>query len=215
MKRMFDFSKVQPVPAGVYHTQSSPDVRPPYRVHLRLQPNGYGVLVINAATVLHLNPTAAEYAYHFVKGTDPEAAAQEIASRYRVSKGTALQDYRDFAARVHTLISTPDLDQPGTLDGTARSLTIPAGTLEPGRVYSLNLEITRLVSTNSTSYPAAPGIAAVAMAKARSNFAERVIIRFLWSRSCLPRLREPLRSFTPTYPCAGPGGPMPAGGDPP
>src|SRR5512143_558206 len=116
MKRMFDFSKVQPVPAGIYHAQSSPDVRPPYRVHLRLQPNGYGVLVINAATVLHLNPTAAEYAYHFVKGTDPDTAAREISSRYRVNKGTALQDYRDFAARVQTLISTPDLDPVTYLD---------------------------------------------------------------------------------------------------
>jgi radical SAM family protein len=116
MKRMFDFSKVQPVPAGVYHTQSGPEAHPPYRVHLRLQSNGYGVLVINAATVLHLNPTAAEYAYHFVKGTDPEAAAREVSSRYRVSKGAALQDYRDFAARVQTLISTPDLDPVTYLD---------------------------------------------------------------------------------------------------
>jgi hypothetical protein len=57
------------------------------------------------------------------------------------------------------IFSTPDLDQPGALDGTARSVTLPAGTLEPGRVYSLNLEITRVVSTNAASYPGAPGVA--------------------------------------------------------
>ena len=57
------------------------------------------------------------------------------------------------------IFSTPDLDQPGALDGTARSLTLPAGTLAPGQVYSLNLEITRVVSTNAASYPGAPGVA--------------------------------------------------------
>lgn len=116
MKRFFDFTKVQPIPAGVYHTQSAPEQQPPYRIHLRLEPDGSGVLVVNAATVLHLNPTAAEYAYHFIKGTDPEAAAREVASRYRVGKSTALKDMRDFADRVQTLVTTPDLDPTMYLD---------------------------------------------------------------------------------------------------
>src|SRR5512143_2784414 len=97
MKNFFNFNKVQPVPAGVYHRQSGPQEEPAYRLHLRLQPNGSGVLVLNATTVLHLNPTAAECAYHFIKGTDPDSAAQEIASRSRVKKTTALEDYRTFA----------------------------------------------------------------------------------------------------------------------
>ena len=110
MKRFFNFTKVQPIPAGVYHKQSAPQDQPPYRVHLRLQRDGSGVMVVNAATVLHLNPTAAECAYHFIKGTEPETAAREIAARYRVSKATALADFRDFADRVGTLVTTPDLD---------------------------------------------------------------------------------------------------------
>jgi hypothetical protein len=56
------------------------------------------------------------------------------------------------------VFSTPDLAQPGALDGTSRSVSIPAGTLQEGRVYSLNLEITRLVSTNSECYPYAEGL---------------------------------------------------------
>lgn len=116
MKRFFNFSKVQPVPAGVYQKQSAPEDQPPYRIHLRLMPDGSGVLVVNAATVLHLNPTAAEYAYHFIKGSDPEAAAKEVASRYRVSPEVALHDYRDFADRIHTLVTTPDLDPVAFLD---------------------------------------------------------------------------------------------------
>ena len=110
MKRIFNFTKVAPIAAGVYHKQSAPQDQPPYRVHLRLQRDGSGVMVVNAATVLHLNPTAAECAYHFIKGTEPQTAAREIAARYRVSKATALADFRDFADRVATLVITPDLD---------------------------------------------------------------------------------------------------------
>jgi hypothetical protein len=116
MKRFFDFSKVQPIPAGVYHKQSAPDDQPPYRIHLRLQGDGSGVLVVNASTVMHLNPTAAEYAYHFIKGSGDEAAAQQVAARYRVGKGKALRDFRDFASRLGTLVTTEDLDPVAYLD---------------------------------------------------------------------------------------------------
>ena len=109
------FSKVQPLPVGTYHMQSVLDEKP-YRLHLRLRESGSGVLIVNASTVLHLNPTATEYAYHFIKGTGPEEAAKEIAARYRVSKGMALEDYNDFVDRIKTLISTPDLDPVSFLD---------------------------------------------------------------------------------------------------
>ena len=56
------FSPAQPLPAGLYHYQAPPEAELPYRLHLRLEPDGRGVLVVNASTVLHLNPTAAEYA---------------------------------------------------------------------------------------------------------------------------------------------------------
>jgi hypothetical protein len=58
------------------------------------------------------------------------------------------------------VFSTPDLGEPGALDSTARSVTVPADTLAQGAIYSLTLEITRLVSTNSTCYTSAEGITA-------------------------------------------------------
>jgi len=109
-------TKVQPVQSGMYHKQSAPDEQTPYRIHLRLQPDGSGVLVVNAATVLHLNPTAAEYAYYFIKGTAPDKAAKEIASRYRINKKIALQDYNDFAVRIQRLATATDLDPESYLD---------------------------------------------------------------------------------------------------
>ena len=72
------FSPVQPLPAGTFPYQSPPDAPVPYRLHLRLQPNGEGMLIVNASTMLHLNQTAAEYAYHLVKCTPPEQVAAEI-----------------------------------------------------------------------------------------------------------------------------------------
>ncbi len=58
------------------------------------------------------------------------------------------------------IFSTPDLGQPGALDGTARSVTIPANTLDSYWIQSLNIEITRVISTNSTCNPSAPGVGA-------------------------------------------------------
>jgi organic radical activating enzyme len=83
---------------------------------LRLRGDGTGVLVVNASTVLHLNPTAAEYAYHFIQGTAPEEAARQVASRYRVNWKTALADFSNLAERIRSLIGTPDLDPVSFLD---------------------------------------------------------------------------------------------------
>jgi len=109
------FSKVAPLPEGTHHMQAVEDEKP-YRLHLRLRKDGSGLLILNASTVLQLNPTAAEYAFHFIKGTDPDEAASQVAKRYRVDKKTALADFANFADQIRTLISTPDLDPASFLD---------------------------------------------------------------------------------------------------
>ena len=110
------FTPAKPLPEGIHHAQVAPQDKPPYRLHLRLRQDGTGILVVNAATVLQLNETAAEYAYHFIKGTPPEETAKAIASRYQIGKGMALDDYLDFIGRIETLIETPDLDPVTFLD---------------------------------------------------------------------------------------------------
>ena len=54
------FTKVTPLPEGLHHMQAAPENERPFRIHLRLRKDGSGILIVNAATVLHLNPTAAE-----------------------------------------------------------------------------------------------------------------------------------------------------------
>ena len=109
------FTKVTPLPEGIHHLQST-DNEKPFRIHLRLGKDGSGILIVNAATVLHLNATAAEYAYHFIKGTEPEEAAKQISERYRIQKENALQDYSDFVDRIQTLVSAEDLDPVSYMD---------------------------------------------------------------------------------------------------
>lgn len=101
---------------GLYSYTAPPSHPFNYRLHLRVEPGGEAILVVNASTVLHLNQTAAEYAYHFVSLTPPETVAESIAHRYRVSQKRAAEDYAAFAEKITTLIETPDLDPVTYLD---------------------------------------------------------------------------------------------------
>lgn len=110
------FTPQHPIPAGIYHYQAPPDDPRNYRLHLRLEPEGGGVLIVNASTVLHLNQTASEYAYYLVHNLDADQVARKMAARYRVDQAQARQDYLDIAERIQTLIETPDLDPVTFLD---------------------------------------------------------------------------------------------------
>jgi organic radical activating enzyme len=121
------FPPHQPLPAGIYHYQAPTDHPAPYRLHLRIEPNGSGVLIVNASTIVHLNNTASEYAYHLVQNTPEEEAIAEIARRYRTSKETVQRDYHDLKNRLWELISTPDLDPVTFLDFDRSALYADAG----------------------------------------------------------------------------------------
>jgi MoaA/NifB/PqqE/SkfB family radical SAM enzyme len=105
-----------PLEPGNYAYTAPPDSELPYRLHLRVDEKGEGVLIVNAATILHLNQTAAEYAYHMVKNNPPETAAERVATRYNISKQQALNDFEEFRRKIYTLIDTPDLDPISYLD---------------------------------------------------------------------------------------------------
>ena len=107
---------VEPLPPGIYHYQAPSDAAIPYRLHLRLEPDGSGLLIVNASTILHLNQTAAELAYHLVKQTPEEQLVDEISQRYRVRRERVREDYQQLQDRLYTLIHTPDLDPEMFLD---------------------------------------------------------------------------------------------------
>lgn len=110
------FSQKEPLPAGMYSYLTPPDAEDQYRLHLRIEKDGNGILVINASTVLHLNQTAVEYAYHIIKGTPVDEVVAKVARRYQADPEQIRQDFEAFQDQINTLIHTPDLDPVTYLD---------------------------------------------------------------------------------------------------
>jgi hypothetical protein len=98
-------------PSGIYQRMvTGEDPEQPDRLHLRIEPSGEGVLIVNAAIVLHLNQTACEHVYWWLQEKSADEAAGIISARYRVSKQQARQDHQDLRQQVLALSRTPDLD---------------------------------------------------------------------------------------------------------
>jgi len=110
------FTKKEPFAAGMYTYQSPGDAEEQYRLHLRIEKDGTGILVINAATVLHLNQSAVEYAYHIIHQTDFDSVVSQVSTRYQAEKSQIQSDFADFKDKITTLIHTPDLDPVTYLD---------------------------------------------------------------------------------------------------
>jgi organic radical activating enzyme len=109
LKEIF-FPKIDPLPVGMYHYQSPMEDEANFRYHLRLEPDGTGLLILNASTVLHLNQTAAEFAYYMSQSEDQETIAAAVAKRYHVTKETAMNDYQRFHEQINLMVNTVDLD---------------------------------------------------------------------------------------------------------
>ena len=103
------FAPIRPLPRGMVHYQTPPDEPQQYRLHLRVEEDGRGLLIINAATVLHLNQTATEYARLLIQGAEQAQAARIMARRYRVGRDQAAADYADLRDHILTLATTTDL----------------------------------------------------------------------------------------------------------
>ena len=103
------FAPMEPLSREILHYQTPPDAEQQYRLHLRVEGDGRGLLVVNAATVLHLNQTAAEYARLLIQGADDDEAARTMAHRYRVGRAQAREDYTRLREHILTLATTPDL----------------------------------------------------------------------------------------------------------
>lgn len=104
------FSQKETIPAGLYAFQTPPDAKEQYRLHLRVEKDSTGILVINASTVLHLNQTAVEYAYHIIKQTPEDRVVNQTSRRYLVNKEQVRLDFGAFQNKIQTLIMTEDLD---------------------------------------------------------------------------------------------------------
>ncbi len=70
------------------------------RLHLRVSPDGSGILMLNASRVLHLNPTAARMAWLALEGVAIQDAVRELQHIFEVPAATAEADFREVAESI-------------------------------------------------------------------------------------------------------------------
>lgn len=75
------------------------------RIHLRLDADGSGTLIVNANRILHLNPTAALMAYLILEKVDERQALKTIQQKYRVRPSQARADYSSFILQLSSLFN--------------------------------------------------------------------------------------------------------------
>jgi radical SAM protein with 4Fe4S-binding SPASM domain len=122
---------------GLHHFQRT-DQEIKTRLHLRIDPDGSGTLVINASSILHLNPTASTIAYHHLAGRSRERIKRELKRIFDTPAETTDQDIE---------LITRDLEAFITADGkpvnTYSGVEINAPySLHPTAPYRMDLALT-------------------------------------------------------------------------
>jgi len=103
---LLDFlKKHKPVRKGLYSGKFAIEGTS-FRAHLRIENDGSGILSLNASRILHLNKTATEIAYHFIKGLTEEETITLMKKRYRVSRDVLQNDVKNLYKIIGTLGQT-------------------------------------------------------------------------------------------------------------
>jgi radical SAM protein with 4Fe4S-binding SPASM domain len=89
--------------SGLYHYRRE-NLAEKSRIHLRLDPDGHGTLIVNANRILHLNPTAALMAYFVLEGTSEQDAIRLIRQKYHVAAAQTRADLGTVRSQLDELI---------------------------------------------------------------------------------------------------------------
>ncbi len=74
------------------------------RIHLRADPDGSGLLIINAARILHLNPTAVQMAWYYLNQSSDEEAIRRLNRLYRPATDIT-HDYHFLIKQIESVIN--------------------------------------------------------------------------------------------------------------
>ncbi len=88
---------------GLYHYERR-GAHERARVHLRVDADGRGTLIVNANRIMHLNASAAVMAHLHLQGATEEEALRSLRSVYRVGKNQARSDYVSFTNNLDELL---------------------------------------------------------------------------------------------------------------
>jgi radical SAM protein with 4Fe4S-binding SPASM domain len=138
LKRLFaQKSTISTPQSGVYHYRREA-LNEKSRIHLRLDPDGHGTLIVNASRILHLNPTAALMAYFALEGTSEKNALRLIRQKYHVPAAQARADLGTVRGQIDELVR-PD----GACPIHALGLeTVMPFSARPTAPYRLDLALT-------------------------------------------------------------------------
>jgi radical SAM protein with 4Fe4S-binding SPASM domain len=136
--RLFDNKSINNHPhSGLYHfRREGPEEKS--RIHLRLDPDGHGTLIVNANRILHLNPTAALMAYFILEEATEREAVRLIRQKYHVGATQARADLGILRSQLEELIR-PDGACPIHELGLETTMPFSA---RPTAPYRLDLALT-------------------------------------------------------------------------
>jgi len=93
-------------PADLYHYQHAPS-NGKSSVHLRVEKDNTGVLLVNASRIYHLNQTAAYMTYNLMKQVDETAIVTGLIDTYQIAGKKAAEELRSFKNIFYQMIN-PD-----------------------------------------------------------------------------------------------------------
>jgi len=143
--------RIRPLVPGVYHSMVAEEDAAPYRLHLRIEADEQAVLIVNAATILHLNATAALHALAIVQGKSIDEAVNVVTDHYNVSKQQAREDQLALREQILTIATQPDIDPVLYFDlNRSDPLSVP-----PSAPYRADLALTYRLDEEGTLDPLA------------------------------------------------------------
>lgn len=104
VKQIFQPSSTVHGPSSGLHHYTRETTDEKSRIHLRIDPDGTGTLIVNASSVMHLNPTAAFMAWMILEGKTKEESIKLLVSRYSVAKQKAEDDLSSFIFQLDELL---------------------------------------------------------------------------------------------------------------
>lgn len=103
------FGRPKPLKQGVFHYRSG-GMLEGHRVHLRIETNGSGLLIIDADKIVYLNQTAAEIIKGLLDGMGDEELIAKMIKRYRASKETIEDDVDSLKHTIKRFAEATDTD---------------------------------------------------------------------------------------------------------
>ena len=104
LKNSFERSSVVRGPASGLHHYSSENEFEKSRIHLRVDPDGTGVLIVNANRIMHLNPTAALMAYFILEGNTDKQITRAISKQYKANIREVESDLSAFHHQIEEVV---------------------------------------------------------------------------------------------------------------